>query len=58
MLEDIDIEVSKGETLALVGESGSGKSSLARVVMGLLPKDGGTVRYKGEGVAGYPRSRP
>ncbi len=48
VLEDIDLEVLRGETLALVGESGSGKSSLARVVVGLLPKCDGIARYKGQ----------
>ena len=32
----VDLELKKGETLALVGESGSGKSVLTKTVMGLL----------------------
>jgi peptide/nickel transport system ATP-binding protein len=33
----IDLDVARGETLALVGESGSGKSMTALAIMGLLP---------------------
>ena len=35
-LEDINLEVFKGETVGVVGESGSGKSVTAYTVMGLL----------------------
>jgi peptide/nickel transport system ATP-binding protein len=33
-----DLEVDRGETIAIVGESGSGKSVTARTVMGLLSR--------------------
>ena len=36
-VQDIDLELSAGETVCVVGESGSGKSLTARAVMGLLP---------------------
>src|SRR5210317_1151621 len=45
VLEDIDLKIRRGRTVALVGESGSGKSTLARVVTGLLPPLGGRVIY-------------
>jgi len=48
VIEDVSIELRKGDTLAVVGESGSGKSTLARVVMGLLPRSAGDVRFNGE----------
>ena len=43
----VSFTVARGETLALVGESGSGKSSLARTVLRLQEKQGGTVRFGG-----------
>lgn len=45
-VNDISLDVVKGETLAVVGESGSGKSTLARVVMGLYPPNSGEIYYK------------
>ncbi len=45
VLEDIDLKIRRGRTVALVGESGSGKSTLARVITGLLPPLDGRVIY-------------
>ena len=48
VLEDIDLVVRKGKTVALVGESGSGKSTLARVITGLLPAIQGGIEFLGK----------
>jgi peptide/nickel transport system ATP-binding protein len=48
VLEDIDLKIRRGRTVALVGESGSGKSTLARVITGLLPPAQGRVLFNGE----------
>ena len=52
----VDLDVGKGETLAIVGESGSGKSVSMLSVMGLLsvpPAEvGGSVRFDGEELLG------
>ncbi len=48
VLEDIDLRIRRGRTVALVGESGSGKSTLARVITGLLPPLKGEVIYEGK----------
>src|SRR5882757_2090888 len=41
VINDVTIDIKRGDTLAVVGESGSGKSTLARVVVGLLPRSSG-----------------
>jgi peptide/nickel transport system ATP-binding protein len=47
VLENIDLKIRRGRTVALVGESGSGKSTLARVITGLLPLTGGRISFNG-----------
>ncbi|WP_284948140.1 amino acid ABC transporter ATP-binding protein [Acidisoma cladoniae] len=44
VLRDISLDVARGEVVSLIGPSGSGKSTLLRVLVGLLPPSGGTVR--------------
>jgi len=48
VLEDLDIEVYRGEVLGVVGASGSGKSVLLRSIVGLLPRWSGTVEVFGK----------
>ena len=45
VLHDVNVEVHRGQTLAVVGESGSGKSTLARVITGLLPPSEGQITF-------------
>jgi len=47
VLAGIDLEVRRGEMLALIGPSGCGKTSLLHVVMGLLSNQSGTVTCHG-----------
>ncbi len=48
VLNDVNIDVPRGRTMAVVGESGSGKSTIARVITGLLPPMKGEVLFNGE----------
>ena len=49
-VDDVSFTIRRGETMALVGESGCGKSTVARLVVGLLRPDRGTVRLAGEDI--------
>ena len=46
-VDGVDLEMRRGEALALVGESGSGKSTLAQALAGLLRTDRGEIRFDG-----------
>jgi len=47
ILEDIDLELRRGQAIGVIGESGSGKTTLARVVAGLLPPATGMMEFDG-----------
>ena len=51
VLKGIDIEVRRGEVLAIIGPSGSGKSTLLRCVNKLETIDSGSIEIKGEFLA-------
>src|SRR5258706_12773984 len=46
-VDQVSVEVQRGETLALVGESGCGKSTVARLIVGLYAPSEGRVEYGG-----------
>jgi oligopeptide/dipeptide ABC transporter ATP-binding protein len=57
-VNDVTIELLKGESLGVVGESGSGKTVLSRATMGLLPGTAtrtGTITYNGQVISGLPK---
>ncbi|HEY2620663.1 MAG TPA: ABC transporter ATP-binding protein [Acetobacteraceae bacterium] len=47
MLHGVTLSVAEGQMAAIVGPNGAGKTTLMGAVMGLLPRRGGVVRYKG-----------
>ena len=51
VLRDINLEVARGETLAVIGESGCGKTVLLKTIIGLLRPTRGAVLFDGRNLA-------
>jgi ABC-type sugar transport system ATPase subunit len=46
-LDNVSLEVNRGELMALLGENGAGKSTLVKILSGALTRDAGTIRVDG-----------
>lgn len=49
-IRDINLEITRGTFTVITGRNGAGKTTLLRVLLGLLPKDAGAIRWNGEEV--------
>ena len=49
-LDHVNLEIRKGEVLALMGENGAGKSTLMKVLTGIYSKDSGSITFEGKEV--------
>jgi oligopeptide/dipeptide ABC transporter ATP-binding protein len=47
-VDDVSLDLRRGEVLGLVGESGSGKTTLGRTLLGLVPASEGSVVFEGQ----------
>ena len=56
-IENVNMQLDRGEILSIVGESGSGKTTVVRAIMGCLPTNGhvsrGEISFEGENVLAY-----
>jgi len=54
VLQDVSIEIAKGEIVCLIGRNGAGKTTTLRSVMGLMDRTRGSVVFKGRELLGQP----
>ena len=52
IIEDLDLSVGPGGMTVLFGRSGSGKTTILRAMSGLISPTSGTIRWRGESIAG------
>lgn len=50
-VDEVDLEIKRGEVIGLVGESGSGKTTLGRTILGLEPPATGQIIYDNQAIA-------
>ena len=51
VLDGVDLEIERGESMAIIGQSGSGKSVTLKCILGLVRPDAGAIRVDGEDIS-------
>jgi zinc transport system ATP-binding protein len=57
ILQNIDLDINRGEIVTLIGPNGAGKTTLVRILLGLEQPDNGTAQRQRELVIGYAPQR-
>lgn len=53
LFSQVDIDIKRGERVAVIGNNGTGKSTLLKIIMGMLPADAGEIRPGAKVQVGY-----
>lgn len=57
VLDELDIDILRGETTVIIGRSGCGKSVMLKHMTGLLRPDSGSILFKGDDITRYNRKK-
>lgn len=57
VLDGVNLEINKGETITIIGRSGEGKSVLLKHIIGLLKPDSGILRIDGEDITRFDNNK-
>ncbi|WP_295158554.1 ABC transporter ATP-binding protein [uncultured Brachyspira sp.] len=56
-VDDISIDLKRGETLALIGESGSGKTTIGKLIMKLINPTSGSIIFENENINDFNKEK-
>ena len=48
IIQDVSLEIRRGDYAAIIGPNGGGKSTLVKLILGLIPHDGGVIKLFGQ----------
>ena len=54
VLREVSLDVPEGSVVGIIGANGAGKSTLLRTIAGVIPPGAGSIRFRGEEIAGLP----
>ncbi len=54
VLQGVSLRVGEGECVALLGRNGAGKTTTLKTIAGILVPRGGSIRFRGEDITGWP----
>ncbi|MGN0153336.1 MAG: ABC transporter ATP-binding protein [Lachnospiraceae bacterium] len=57
ILDDVSLDIQKGEIVSILGPSGSGKTTLLNLILGITDVNGGTIYYDGEDITNVPMEK-
>lgn len=57
ILNDVSLDIEKGEIVSILGPSGSGKTTLLNLILGITDVNSGTIRYDGEDITNVPMEK-
>lgn len=56
-VNDVSLEVKKGDIVGIIGPNGSGKTTLFNLISGLFPLTSGKITYKGQDITSLPNNK-
>ena len=57
ILENINLQIEKGEIVSILGPSGCGKTTLLNMILGITDADSGTIEFDGEDMTNVPMEK-
>ena len=57
ILNDVSLDIEKGEIVSILGPSGSGKTTLLNLILGITDVNGGKILYDGEDITNVPMEK-